>query len=200
MNTSRHLVEKIISLNWQALSVRELQSLMVLSAYAAREFGQSLRVALSTNHGNKALAEMAAGELHTDNLKFDNYAQTGDHADFLWFFIRKYDLMGSCPASVFRAGEQYFQQIVAMSPEVRTMSIVSREHELPGIFTKILEAKIWDAPELKAFRYYLMRHIELDSGDQGHAAMLSKFAVDDRVGDFYSTRLNMYEVIPTLFS
>lgn len=199
MKTYKSVIESILNLKWDSLTASDLRVLMVLSAYAAREFGESLRIAIALNPDNHGLQEMAKGELKTDNLRFDGYDEVGDHADFLWYFINKHELVKELPAEVFKVGEQYFQAVRGMCPCKRAMSIVSREQELPGIFARILQAKDWNLPELQAFRYYLERHIALDSGEGGHAEMLSSLPVDDRVAQFYKARLEIYRVIPKLF-
>ena len=51
-------VKQIRNLPWESLTPEELQKLMVLSAHAAREFGESLRVALDLNPDNEDLKEI----------------------------------------------------------------------------------------------------------------------------------------------
>lgn len=193
----KNLVARISGLNWGALSSPQLQDLMVLSAWAATEFGESLRLALKLHLSHPGLAEMAKGELETDNLQFGSYKGPGDHAHFLWHFVSEARLE-THPAKYW-SGEGYLAEIRTLSPELRVMSIVSREQELPDIFYRILQAPCWEAPGLQAFKYYLERHISLDSGDGGHAEMLSDLPVDDRLVRFYRARLELYKAIPTLF-
>lgn len=198
MGNYASIVKEIRDLKWGSLSPGDLQKLMVLSAYSALEFAESLRLALKTHPKNSALKRMAKEELSTDTLSFGGYARQGDHADFLWHFIRTYGLLGKHKALQNR-GKAYLQQVRLLSPEVRVMSIVSREKELPGIFARILTAKNWKAKGLPEYRYYLERHIVLDSAVGGHADMLSNMPIDDRVADFYRARLNMYRCLPKLF-
>ncbi len=195
----KNIVNQIRSLSWQKLSENELVALMVLSYFAAREFGDSLRRALTLYPTSHGLLEMAEEELETNNLKFADYDKVGDHADFLWHFVEGFGLLSKVSRGVLEAGLKYQEAIRKLSPEVRAMSIVSRESELPGIFEQVLKAENWQSPALVAFRYYLTTHIELDSMEGGHADMLSDFPVDDRLTDFYSARLEMYRSIPTLF-
>ncbi len=193
------IVEQIRNLSWNKLSSDELQWLMVLSGYAAREFAESLRIALNLYPQSRELQEMASGELKTNNLRFADYQAVGDHVDFIWKFIEDAGIDSECPTEILSAGEEYLAKIRELSPEVRAMSIVSREKELSGIFIQILKASDWSAKGLDAFRYYLERHIALDSNEGGHADLLSGFKVDDSVAKFYETRLGMYRCIPTLF-
>jgi hypothetical protein len=69
---------------------------------------------------------------------------------------------------------------------------------LPDIFAEILKAPDWSADGLAAYKYYLKRHILLDSQPGGHAELLDGFTVDDSVAPFYEARLNLYRCIPTL--
>lgn len=195
----KQIVEQIRNLSWGNISGLELQWLMILSGFAAREFAESLRIALDLHPGSPELREMAAGELKTTNLQFAGYNAVGDHADFIWNFIKKAGIDKSCPAEVIAAGERYLEEVKKISPAARAMSIVSREKELSGIFAEILKAKDWSAEGLGAFRYYLERHIALDSEEGGHADLLSGFEVNDVVAEFYQARLDLYRCIPKLF-
>lgn len=193
-------VARIRDLKWSKLTARELQSVMILSGYAAREFAESLRIALRLHPTSGELAEVAAGEIQTINLRFGDFARPGDHADFLWHFIDKYHLVEKCPREVVEAGEQYATAVRRLSDDVRAMSIFSREHELPDIFREVLKVVDWSADGLAAYRYYLSRHILLDSQPGGHAELLDSFPVDDSVAPFYTARLDLYRCIPKLFS
>lgn len=196
----KETVRRITDLRWELAETADLLALMILSTYAAREFAESLRIALTENQGVTAFQEMAAGELETTNLQFADYTGPGDHADFLWHFIEKHAVLRKCPMYVRDAGFRYRQQVQAMSNETRVMSIISRKQELPSIFTSILKARGWDElPELQAFKYYLEQHIALDSGEGWHADLLSGFEVNDSVLPFYEARLNMYRVLPSLW-
>lgn len=198
MTKYQELVKEIRNLHWDSLNQNELQQLMVLSAYSALEFGENLRLTLQRNPSNHALEEMAREELKTDNLSFGDYQQRGDHAEFLWHFINKYSLLQKNPA-LQEVGEKYMTEVRSLPPETRVMSIVSRERELPGIFTRILTAPQWEAIGLPEYKYYLERHIALDSAEGGHADMLADMPVEDKVVDFYQARLDMYRCLPRLF-
>lgn len=192
----KDLVKQIRDLRWENLDEKDLQRLMILSGYSAREFGDSLRTTLRVHPNNPALEEMASQELNTDNLSYDDYNRSGDHADFLWHFIAKHGILQHNLVTI---GSSYIRKVDGLSDEVKVMSIVSREQELPGIFQRILTAPKWKAPGLPEFEYYLKTHIALDSAEGGHADMLKGFVVDDRVTPFYEARLDMYRALPKLF-
>ena len=195
----KHYVDQIKNLQWGSLSPAELQQVMVLSAYAATEFAESLRIALTLFPDDANFKEMARGELTTDNLHFEDYCEQGDHKDFLWYFINKYKIESTVPIRVIETGEAYLNAVRSLDNKVRAMSIVSREQELPAIFKNILEAPDWDAVGLNAFNYYLRRHVNLDSQKGGHAELLSAHKVTDNVATFYKARLEMYRAIPKFF-
>lgn len=192
------VVKSILELNWDSLEEEDLQQLMILSAYSALEFAESLKLTLRLYPRNSSLKEMADEELQTNNLSFGDYNKTGDHSQFLWHFINKYDLIKKFPA-LKKHGEDYIKKVKDLPQEVRVMSIVSREKELPGIFTRVLTARKWKTKGLAEFKYYLERHIFLDSHEGGHADMLSKFKIDNAVAEFYKIRFEMYKSIPKLF-
>lgn len=190
-------VARIRNVRWDLADTSDLLSLMLLGAYTAEEFAESLRIA--TRLKPSAFEEMARGELDTTNIQFDDYVGPGDHSAYLWHFIEKHGVCLKCSMSVRLAGERYVQFVRRLPEPVRLMSIVSREQELPGIFSAILKAPGWnDLPELEAYRHYLSEHIRLDSGSGGHADLLSSLEVDDSVSSFWEARLQMYCSIPGL--
>lgn len=199
MGDYKKVIKEILGLTWDSLDEEDLQRLMILSAYSALEFADSLRLTLKLNPSNSALKEVVGGELQTKNLTFRDYNKMGDHSQFLWYFIKKYNLMQKF-SNLRKVGEEYVKRVKSLPDEVRIMSIVSRENELPGIFTRIIGAKKWKGKGLPEYKYYLMRHISLDSCKGGHADLLSNFKVDNRVAEFYKIRLEMYKSIPKLFS
>lgn len=195
----RASIEAIKSLRWADLGPAELQQVMILSGFAAREFAESLRLALKRYPDSTNLRSVGMGELQTKNLQFGDYERSGDHADFLWHFIGQNGLIYTCPREVVKAGVHYENAVHALPAHLRVMSIFSRERELPGIFSEILRAKNWEAPGLSAYRYYLERHIVLDSQRGGHGELLSGFTVDESVTTFYEIRLELYRCVSTLF-
>ncbi len=186
-------MEQIASLPWSKLDKEGMLSLMVLSAYSAKEFAESLRIALDEFPYNPNLQKMAKGELGTDNLQFNGYTRHGDHADFLWDVIEKEKLKKKVSPKVFIVGEKYLQEVKKLPKELRAMSIFSREKILPTIYRNILKNKNWKEPALQAYQYYIKRHIELDAGKGGHGDSTAELPVTDEVEKFYSMRLNMYK-------
>jgi hypothetical protein len=197
MSTSYHTtVTRILSLPWNKLTQQDLESLMVVSLETAQEFAESLRAALTIFPNDHLLKSMAAEELQTNNLQFDTWKKTGDHWEFLSHFLsnREKSLL------VLAACERYRKTVRALTSSTRAMSIFSREEMLPRIFSQILTAPIWKAPlplYLQAFRFYLIKHVELDSKDGGHRDMVSHLPITNEVEEFYQARLRLYqEAIP----
>lgn len=193
-------VEKIRTLLWGAVPLCDL---VVASAYSALEFAESLRIALKLFPDSLPLRQMAEEELETTNLRFGNYNERGDHAAFLWFYIDKFNLLAHTAPHVVKACEDYIQKIRTLPEEVRVMSIVSREVELPGIFQEIrqvLENKTLFSstpmPEWAwAYRYFVEEHIRLDAQPGGHAEQVADLLPldDDRVEEFWELRLELYQ-------
>lgn len=195
----KQIVEEIKNLAWEKLSAKELQELMYLGAVAAVEFAEALRVALTLYPKDSNLLAMAAGELETDNLVLEDYSARADHLEFLKHFLKKYNLEQAVSPETVIAGATYISECRKLSAETRAMSVFSREEELSNIFNKILQAPDWDAPGLEAYKYFLERHIHIDTDEGGHHDMVKKFPIDNSIAQFYSARLDLYKSIPTLF-
>jgi hypothetical protein len=214
----KNTVASLQRLNWKWLvTPYEITQLMWISYVCAKEFAESLRIALKLYGNNAGLVHMAQGELNTDNLFFRSYNQKGDHYEFLKHFLerggvlagtqiyfpediaqeRRIILPRHLPGEGIYAAQKYLLAVEALPDEVRAMSVFSREEELAGIFSKILQNQIFDHPELaemhEAYKYYLERHIEIDLGEGGHKYLIKDFPIDDRVDDFYQARLTLYK-------
>ncbi|SEL61271.1 Protein of unknown function [Roseateles sp. YR242] len=193
----KNIVREIRELPWEQLDGQELQRLMFISAVYAREFAEALRIALRVYPERPELHAMARGELDTTNLRYGDFTQAGDHADFLSFFLQRHGVRGD--TLLLQHASTYLSACRQLSPEVRAMSVFSREEELSGIFRQILQAPDWTAPALPAFQFYLEQHILFDAAEGGHHDLTRSFAVDDRLVPFYTARLNTYRSIPRLF-
>lgn len=192
----KETVARIVALPWDELNGSALLEVMILSLHAAKEFSESLRVALGIYPDHLGLQMMARGELNTNNLEYLEYQRMGDHWEFLSYFLIRHQILE--PTRILTSGVGYRNAIQKMLPTVRAMSIFSREKELEAIFESILKAdeSYWESHDaLLAFRYYLRRHIEVDSEAGGHADMIADMPIDDRVNEFYEARLRLYEPI-----
>ncbi len=205
----KEIVKQLLSIDWSKIQTeKQLTELMFLSLVTAIEFQGSLRIARDLYPANKNLREMADGELQTNNLIFSDYNYVGDHWEFLQHFLNKagvikegwkvQDELSNISEDVYRSALKYSICIFAdMSYEDRAMSIFSREEELSKIFSDMLEKipvfKSKKLPEhLRAYKYYLERHIALDSEVGGHQDLVKEFKITDEVSHFYELRLNLY--------
>lgn len=198
MNNYKEVVEKICQLPWQDLPPEGLQNLMHLSYHSALEFAEALKITLRLYPNDLSLKAMAEGELGTDNLQYSDYRKVADHSEFLKHFIDNEDVQ--CPQNIISAAKNYRRFCAAQNDVTRAASIFSREEELSGIFECILTAKDWSAPGLGAFRYYLQRHIYLDSAPGGHRDLIKQLAINEDLTPFYIARYDMYLSIPSLNS
>jgi hypothetical protein len=187
----KKIVREIENLPWNKFSPTEI---IYVSYCTAVEFAESLRKALVVYPDNKNLIEMASGELDTRNLSYKDYNNRGDHWEFLEHFCRKQE-NGIIPSVSLVDACKYYHSIVnSFNNNERAMTIFSREQELPSIFNKILVAHDWEKLNLGFYKYYLERHIELDSKDGGHGDLTKDFFLDDKKLDaFYKSRLELYK-------
>lgn len=172
-------------------------SIALISLFSAKEFAASLRCALETYPNDPQLKQMAEGELQTNNLVYSDYNKVGDHWEFLDHFLRRGSgrnfKFEEQKALEFGVG-QYLRTVESMTSEERAMTVFSREHELPRIFLAIRQAHPWGGFGYNFYRYYLQRHIELDSGEGGHGELTKRYKLNARVLDrFYTARLIMYQ-------
>lgn len=192
------IVNNIIRLPWKNLSTTDLGQLMFVSLATAQEFAESLGIALQLYPQDSLLKSMAAGELQTNNLRFENWERAGDH----WEFLKHFLAGSAAPAETAAACKAYKKTVRSLNPQIRAMSIFSREDKLPHVFSQILAAPVWEntlPQHLQALHFYLLKHIELDSKTGGHRDMVSHFPITDKVTPFYQARLQLYlQAIQTL--
>lgn len=185
-------IGQIRDLDWKSF---DPLSIIFVSQYTAQEFAASLRKTLELFPDAPTLVEMAEGELQTDNLRYCGYDKVGDHADFLQHFLNG----SNAEDQVVSAYKDYNNAVEALRADERAMTIISREQELPGIFEKILSAHDWDALGFGFYRYYLNRHIEIDSKEGGHGDLTVQFSQGksfelkpDILDCFWNARLDLY--------
>ncbi len=186
------LVKAIRELPWHKYDPK---SIIYLSWATAVEFAESLRCALEAYPQHQNLHEMALGELKTTNLSYGDYRQIGDHHEFLSYFLAGTNITtNGINTPVLIAKNKYWEEVKILGDnKVRAITIFSREQELPDIFKSILKAHDWEAHGFGFFKYYLERHIELDSVDGGHAELTKDFKLDETVLEkFYQIRLDLY--------
>jgi hypothetical protein len=75
MDNYHETIGRIINLPWYRLNEKGLKSLMIVSAYNAEEFAESLRITEKLFPRHLGLKKMIEGELNTNNLKFRDYRE-----------------------------------------------------------------------------------------------------------------------------
>ncbi len=197
----KKIIEEIRNLPWEEY---DPHSIVFISLISAIEFANSLRCAIRAYPENKNLAEMASGELQTNNLIYGDYNTIGDHSDFLKHFIYGNSEMLKKGGAILNqnlrnAGYSYNENVAKLGDDkIKAMTIFSREQELPNIFKKIMEAHAWEKLGLGFYKYYLKRHIELDGDEGGHANLTKDFELDEDVLEkFYKIRLTLYGSLET---
>ncbi len=189
---ARYYIEKIENLDWSKADPKEI---IYVSFFSAIEFAESLRQGASL-YSSLALDGMIKGELQTDNLKFEDYDQRGDHCEFLRHFIKKYYIRENTSYSVASATNSYRGFCGELTKEERFETIISREHALPGIFQKILDSHDWEKLGFGFYAYYLREHIRIDSEDGGHGDLMKEMKIkmhEDVLKKFWKARYKMYK-------
>ena len=188
-------IKQILGLPWDRMNPVDIA---FISTVTGKEFADSLRVGAKYYQNDKKILEVISQELQTDNLVFEDYDQKGDHVDMLIHFFDQHQLWSLVSESTKEAGNEYAREMNLFSEEERMMSIVSREKELPSIFTKIVEAHNWKKSNLGFYEKYLRDHVRWDGGEGGHAELVDHISVDEKILDrFWKIRLEMYKAIPT---
>ena len=188
------VIREITELKWHEYKPLDI---IEVSRCAAIEFAQSLRLALTVHPSDLELKEMKAGEIETTNLIFDDSpAEARDHWQFLDYFLSKLRPGGLPPDNIINSFRRYCDLINKMTPAQRAMTVFSRERELAAIFEKIEAAHDWEKIGLGFYKYFLKRHIELDTSGGGHGDLTSKHELDSEILlSFYKTRLTFYNVL-----
>lgn len=185
------VVQELRAFPWGRLGPYDI---VRLSFGNAEEFASSLAVTVALYRSDSDVLEMAAGELDTDNLQYEDYDRKGNHSAFLEHFLAKYRIDRN--PIVAQALRRYNEFMSSLTSEQIAMTIFSRESELSKIFERILEAHDWKMLGLDWFAYYLRRHIELDSAEGGHADLTKKYPLDDQVLlKYWTARLELYRTV-----
>lgn len=207
-------IEKIHGLDW---SKAHPARIIELALFFAREFSESARRCMGTYQDIPEFQSFIAGELDTDNLQYAGYDRKEDHYSFLWHFYTgrfdndkypnipvaecdqtaKSDLINLLKTKI--AKEKYSAFFNKLSHDEQMATLVSREIELKDIFAKILKAHDWEQLGYGYYKYFLERHIELDSADGGHEELTSRLIdledYEEVLDKFWLLRWRVYKTL-----
>jgi hypothetical protein len=182
-NGFERIIIEICSAQWRLATVEQL--LNVCHAYYcfSVQFRENFEIACRLYPNDNKLIRLSKEECNTDNLSpWAGIAQPTDKLDH-YEFIRRALLLEPQrrrPASLDDIGISYLIKIREINPISRAKSIASYEDNgLRRIFLSILEAPHWDGPILEAFRFFLLKHLEFDSGAESEHGSLSRHLVPD---------------------
>ena len=190
-------VDEISGLNWSALNRNELMAVSCAYYYFSVQFRENLEIACKLYPEDRNLAELRKGECDTANLSpCPGIVEEGEklnHDEFMRRVIAKASLDQGARERVEKLGLSYLAEVRRVDPLTKAMSIASYEDGgLERVFTAILPAPDWDEPSLRAFRHFLVGHIEFDSDpDAGHGSLCRHMVPDDRIAPLWSAFRNL---------
>lgn len=189
MTQTEEIVTSIQQLPWKTMNPHVL---VWTFCEMGKEYAESVKITQKTYPNNPAIKKLVEEELDTDNLSYNGYNKKADHWKFLEHFLKQ-NPESIIPENLKLTFEKSDKIIKAMSDEERAMTVFIREKRGPGIFKTILASHDWESMGLGYFKYYLERHIELDSQEGGHGTLADIFPIDERIAtQFYQTRLDTY--------
>jgi hypothetical protein len=171
------IIDELCSLNWSGLTAVELTGVAWAYYFFSIQFRENLVIACRLYPADPLLRQLAQEECCTDNLSpWPGVAEPGERLDHDEFMKRLLELSPprrDVKRAAEQAGRTYLSRVRAMDAVTRASSIGTYEDGgLERLFRSMLECKHWDTDLLRAFRHFLVRHIEFDnSQDQGHGAL-----------------------------
>jgi hypothetical protein len=169
-------IDEICNLNWSGLTESDQIGVAWAYYYFSIQFRENLQIACTMYPEDENLERLEREECNTDNLSpYPGIAMPGERLNHDEFMRRALALSPSAKdVGMFESeGRKYLREIRAMTPERRSLSIVSYEDGgLQRLFLSILQAPINDNPLVTAFRFFMSEHIRFDSDPiQGHGAL-----------------------------
>lgn len=189
-------MKAILNLPWGKMSPVDLA---YMSTITGTEFAESLRLGLEVFPDDEKIQQVILEELDTDNLRFEDYKESGDHVDMLNHFFGEKELWDDVSKEARGGGEAYLDTIRNdFTPLERMMTIASREMILPDVFSVILNAHDWSGFGLGFYKQYLDDHIRWDGDDGGHGDLVKHIELNPAVlKRFWEHRLKLYQSLPT---
>jgi hypothetical protein len=188
----KQVIGEICDLGWSGLDEAEVVDAAWAYYFFSVQFQENLDVARALYPDDPKLVELASEESDTDNLSpWPDVAAEGEKLNHCVFMRRVLELVPIADEKRYRfeaAGARYLENIRAMDPHTRALSIASYEDGgLERVFGAMLKTPPAENKVVEGFRYFLFAHIQFDSDpDGGHGALARHLAPDDRVLPLWS--------------
>lgn len=170
-------IDDICDLPWDKLDAAEVVQVAKAYYYFSVQFRENLEIACRLLPGDEKLQELRAGECATDNLSpWPGVAAAGERLDHDEFMRRALALQTVRDGKYLeQIGQAYLQQTRALPARVRATSIASYEDGgLTRVFGAMLQARDWQGPAARAFKFFLEQHILFDTDEDGGHGSLSR--------------------------
>ncbi|HUZ33175.1 MAG TPA: hypothetical protein VMV19_13895 [Xanthobacteraceae bacterium] len=193
----KRIVDEICDLNWRALDRENLAAVAAVYYYFSVQFRETLEIACRLYPSDKLLQELDAGERNTANLSpWPGVADEGErmnHDEFMRRTLRLTPVQDSTKQRLAALGSTYLAKSRGTDSLTRAISLASYEDGgLEKVFRSILQARDWDDPLLRAFRHFLIKHIEFDSDpEHGHGVICRHLTPDDSIAPLWSAFRDM---------
>ena len=183
------MITAICSMSWEGISENDLLYVAHAYYYFSVQFRENLEIACRLYPSDEKLQKLHREECNTSNLSpWDGVANDDEAMDHDEFMRR---LLALSPAPdmglIAREGAAYLAAVRQIDDRVRARSIASYEDSgLVRVFSAILRAPVWQGAGQLAFRHFLEKHIEFDSGSTAsHGALSRHLPVDDSIAPLW---------------
>ncbi len=196
--TYQDVIAEICALDWAGLSEAEFLATAWAYYFFSVQFRENLEIACELYPEDANLARLKREECATSNLSpYPGVAAPGeamDHDEFMRRALTLAPIDAAAQARYEAEGRLYLQEVRALEPIPRALSISSYEDGgLEALFKAMLRAPDFANPAAQAFRFFLSEHIRFDSDpDQGHGSLSRHLVPDDSVLDFWVELKRLY--------
>ena len=182
--TYERLLSEISGFLWEDLTELELESAAWAYYYFSVQFRENLEIACALFPEDIGLQQLMREECNTDNLSpYPGVTAVGErinHDEFMLRILRLSPMQDAQKSVLAAAGQHYLDTTRSCEAESRALSITSYEDGgLEMVFNAILRARCFTTPLLKAFKFFLVKHIKFDSDLEGGHGVLSRGLVPD---------------------
>ena len=171
------VISEVCGLSWPELSEADMINVAWAYYYFSIQFRENLQIACAIFPDDQNLARLKQEECETDNLSpYPAIAEVGeklDHDEFMRRALALSPISDEMARKFDAAGGLYLEEVRAMSPQARALSIGNYESGgLERLFKAMLQAPSVDNALVSAFRFFMLEHIRFDSDPiQGHGSL-----------------------------